>query len=116
MRIFNRHRLAMLAAMLLFAGCSSPTGPGPVTPTAAPDVTPAGARLSTAEVIRIAKAAVLRQGVDLRNFKEPDAHYEFTRKDKTWFVFFEGRVLKPGNSCSVYVNDQTRTAWFVGGE
>ena len=68
-----------------------------------------------AEVIRIAKQAAERQGADLRNYKEPKAHYEFTRKDKSWWVFFDGRVARLGNHFSVSVNDQTGETRFIGG-
>jgi hypothetical protein len=71
--------------------------------------------LSTPEAIRIAKQAAERQGADLRRYKEPEARYEFTRKDKTWLVSFGGRVAMPGNHFSVYVDDQTGETRFFGG-
>ena len=104
MSIFNRHYFALLAASLLFAGCSRSAH---VTHTSALDTKPEGARLSTAEVIRIAKQAATRQGADLRRYKEPEALYEFTRKDKSWWVSFDGRVAMFGNHFSVSVDDQT---------
>ena len=116
MRIFTRHSLIVLAVCLLVTGCSQLPHTASVTPLTAPDVAPKGAHLSKAEVIRIAKAAAVYHGVELRDFEEPEADYEFTRKDKTWFVFFNGRVLSPGNFFSVYVDDQTRETQFVGGD
>jgi len=113
MSIFIRHCFAVLAVSLLLAGCSHPA---PTAQTAVPDTKPEGARLSTAEVIRIAKQTAERQGVDLRRYKEPEAHYEFTRKDKSWFVSFDGRVAMPGNHFSVSVDDQTGEARFFGGK
>jgi hypothetical protein len=112
MSIVARLSLAVLAGALVFAGCSHPSRP---TQTAAPDTKPEGARLSTGEAIQIAKQAAERQGVRLRDYKEPEAHYEFTRKDRSWFVFFDGRVAMPGNHFSVSVDDQTGETQFFGG-
>jgi hypothetical protein len=112
MSIVARLFLAVLAGALVFAGCSHPPRP---SQTAAPDTKPEGARLRTAEAIQIAKQAAERQGVRLRDYKEPEAHYEFTHKDKSWFVFFDGRVAMPGNHFSVSVDDQTgKTQFFWG--
>ena len=66
-----------------------------------------GARLRTADVIRIAKQVAEQKGIDLHRYKEPEAHLEFTRKDKTWFVFFNGQEAAPGDHFSVLVDDQT---------
>jgi hypothetical protein len=112
MSIFNRHCCAALAALLALVGCSNPP---PTSQTIVPDTKPEGARLSTAEAIRVAKQAAELQGVDLRQYKEPEAHYELTRKDKSWFVFFDGRVAMPGNHFSVSVDDQTGETRFFGG-
>ncbi len=81
----------------------------------APGTKPAGARLSTTEAIDIAKRTAERKGVDLRDFHEPEAHYEFVFKNKTWFVSFQGLVPAIGNHFSVYVNDRTREAEFIPG-
>jgi|WetSurMetagenome_2_1015567.scaffolds.fasta_scaffold169566_3 hypothetical protein len=112
MSIFARQCFTVLVVSLLFAGCSHPPH---TTQAVVPDTKPEGARLSTAEAIRIAKQAAERQGIDLRRYKEPEAHYEFTRKDKSWFVFFDGRVAMPGNHFSVSVDDQTGETRFFGG-
>lgn len=42
-------------------------------------------------------------------------HCEFTRKDRSWFVSFDGRVAMPGNHFSVSVDDQTGETQFFGG-
>jgi hypothetical protein len=104
MSIFDRLCFTALVLSLLFAGCSHAPH---TTQTVVPDTKPVGASLSTAQVIRIAKQAAQRQGADLRRYKEPKAHYEFTRKDKSWFVSFDGRVAMPGDHFSVSVDDQT---------
>jgi hypothetical protein len=113
MSVIYRHCLTVLAAALVFIGCSHPPR---AAQTIKPVIRPEGARLSTAEAILIAKQTAERQGVDLKGYKEPDAHYEFTRKDKSWFVFFGGRVAKPGHFFSVSVADQTGEAHFHGGK
>jgi hypothetical protein len=97
----------------MLAGCSRPA---PKPQAVAPETKPEGARLSTAEVIRIAKQEAERQGADLGRYKEPEAHYELTRKDKTWFVSFDGRVAMPGNHISVRVDDRTGETRFFRGE
>jgi hypothetical protein len=74
-----------------------------------------GARLRTAEVIRIAKQVAEQKGIDLHRYKEPEAHFEFTREDKSWFVFFNGREAVPGNHFSVSVDDQTGETRLFGG-
>src|SRR5215204_3333476 len=109
MRIVSRFSLTVLAAALMFTGCAQQ--PHPIQASAA-ETKPAGARLSTAEAIRIAQQAAERQGANLSRYKEPKAHYEFTRKDKAWFVSFGGRVAMPGNHFSVYVDDQTGETRF----
>ena len=72
--------------------------------------------MSPAEAIRIAKQAAERQGSDLRRYKEPEARYEFTRNDKSWWVFFDGRVPMPGNHFAVSVDDQTGDTRFIPGK
>jgi hypothetical protein len=81
----------------------------------APDTKTEGARLTTAEAIRIAEEAARKEGVKLDNYKAPEAHYEYTRIDKTWFVFFDGKVTRPGNHFSVNVDDLTKETRFIRG-
>lgn len=59
--------------------------------------------------------AAEREGIDISRYNEPEAHYEFARKDKTWFVAFDGRVAMPGNHFSVSVDDQTGEAQVFRG-
>jgi len=112
MSIFVRHCIAFIAAALLIAGCSPPQQSPQATPS---DTKPEAPRLSMAEVIRIARATAERQGVHLQEYKEPEAHYEFVRKDKRWIVFFDARIARPGDHFSVSVDDQTGEARFHGG-
>jgi hypothetical protein len=113
MSSFIRYCFAALTVQLLATGCSQPPR---TTQAVAPDTKPDGARLSKSEVIRIATQTAERQGVRLQDYKDPEAHYEFTRKDKSWFVFFDGRVAIPGNHFSVSVDDQSGEPQFFGGE
>jgi len=112
MSIFKPLCLGLLAGALALAGCKhSPDA----TQTSALDVKPEGARLSAADAIRIAKQTAEHQGVALRNYKEPEAHYEFTRKDHSWWIFFDGRVAMPGNHFAVSVDDRTGGTHFIPG-
>ena len=79
-------------------------------------VGPSGARLTQAKVIRLAREAAEREGIKLDRYKEPEANYEFTRKDGTWTVFFDGKVPTPGNHFMVWVNDGTKKTKVMRGE
>jgi len=72
--------------------------------------------MSQAEVVRIAAGAATKYGYRLADYKDPQAHYEFTRKDRTWSVFYEGKVPMPGHHFLVWVNDRTGAARVVPGE
>jgi len=87
---------------LLVASCSQPK----------PDI----ARLSQADVFRLAGVAAVEQGYSLEKYKDPQAHYEFTRNDRTWGVFYDGKVPAPGNHFLVVINDRTGTARVMPGE
>jgi hypothetical protein len=113
MRIIARHFLVALALSLLFAGCSHPTTS--TAPTAS-DAKVDGARLSQAQVVRIAAEAATKHGYRLADYKDPEAHYQFTRKDKTWSVFYDGKVPTPGNHFLVVIDDQTGAARVMPGE
>jgi hypothetical protein len=112
MSIVTRSFYVVLTGSLMFAGCTQRPRP---TQASLSDIRPEGAHLTTTEAIRIARETAERQGVRLRDYKEPEAHYEFTREDQSWFVFFNGRVAMPGNHFSVSVDDQTGKAQFFGG-
>jgi hypothetical protein len=96
---FGRHTFAFLAGSFLLAGCLQTT-------RTATETRPAGARLTTAEAVQIAQQAAEKDGQHLGDFNQPEAHYEFTRKDRSWFVFFGGKELLPGNFFSVTVDDR----------
>lgn len=101
LRTLLRHTFVFVAASLIVAGCSA---------------THIGARLTTAEAVRIAEQAAEREGRRLSDYKPPKAHYEYTRKDKTWWVFFDGRVPMPGNHFSVSIDDQSGKTRLMPGK
>ena len=107
MNALARFALAALLVALALSGCA-------LTPhkaqAPAPAAKPEGARLSTAEVIRIARQTAELHGIDLGKYKEPEAHYDHTSRDGSWFVFFDGRVPMPGNHFGVMVDDRTGEA------
>ncbi len=113
MRIIARDFIGALAVSLLVAGCSHPT---PSTAPTASDAKADGARLSQAQVVRIAAEAATKHGYRLADYKDPEAHYQFTRKDKTWNVFYDGKVPTPGNHFLVEIDDQTGAARVMPGD
>ena len=108
MRILLRSTSALISALLIVAGCSRAT-------SIESEAHPAGARLTTAEALRIAQQAAERDGRRLSDYKPPEAHYEYTRKDKSWWVFFDGRVSMPGNHFSISIDDQTGKTQLMPG-
>jgi len=72
-------------------------------------------RLTKAEVIRLADAEARRKGYDLREFKRPEAHFNYTEKDDTWWVFYDGKVAAIGNHFSVTIEDKTKKLWLIPG-
>ena len=113
MSVSVRNSFTFLAAAFLLAGCSPPQHS---TQAIAPDAKAQDANLNTAEVIRIARETAERRGADLREFKEPEAHYDPTRRGKSWRVYFDGRTEILGRHFSVSVDDQTGEAHFEGGK
>ena len=112
MSIFCRHLVVALAILFLVVGCSHPTPPTATIPDTKPD----GAHLTQAQAVRIATEAATKHGYRLTDYKNPQAHYEFTRKDGTWSVFYDGRVPMPGNHFLVWVDDRTEEARVMPGE
>ncbi len=108
LRTLLPHTFVFVAASLIVAGCSHATH-------FESEVRPAAARLTTAEAVRIAREAAEREGSRLSDYKPPEAHYDYTRKDKTWWVFFAGRVAAPGNDFFVSVDDQSGKTRVIPG-
>ena len=109
MKMLWRHTFILVAASLMVVGCSHAKRVEPAD-------RPEGARLSTAEAIRIAEQAAERDGRQLSDYKPPVAHYEYTRKDRSWWVFFDGRVAMFGNHFSVSIDDQTGKTQLMRGK
>jgi hypothetical protein len=103
MNTFSRQFLAALTISLL-VGCSHPTP------------TRSGSTLDETEVIRIAADAATKHGYRLADYDAPRAHYEFTRKDQRWTVFYEGKIRAPGHHFLVWVDDRTRGSCVMPGE
>ena len=106
MRAAANLSLWLLAFCFVLSGCSkSEMAPGPK---------PEGARLSPSEVIEIAKIVGATNGMKLGDYKAPRVDFQAT-KQKTWSVFFDGRVPMPGNHFAVFVDDQTGEAHYSPG-
>jgi len=71
--------------------------------------------MTQSQVILAAGHAGQAAGYLLVDYEEPDAHFEFTDKDRTWSVFYQGRVASPGNHFLVVVDDRTAATRVVGG-
>ena len=96
---FTQLRLLAATMVLLVAGCAhSP-------------------RMSQTDVIRAASRAADQAGYKLASYQEPEAHFEFVRKDGSWSVFY---VMKPptpaGGHFQVWVNDKTGKTQVMPGE
>jgi hypothetical protein len=97
MIMFARFSLGVMPAVLLLSGCAH-------TP-----------RMTQPEVVRVAGQAGEAVGYSLTHYKEPEAHFEFTDKDRTWSVFYEGRELLPGNHFLVVIDDRTKATKVIDG-
>lgn len=74
-------------------------------------------QLTKDEVIQIAEATARSEGFDIQKYNVTRCHYEFTRKDRTWTVFFELKPpTPPGGHFAVSVDDQTKKATLMRGE
>jgi hypothetical protein len=105
MRFLTHHYVAVFAVSLFIIGCSRP-----IARSGAPD----GARLTTNEVVHIAKEMAVSKSIRLSDFYEPEVSYKST--NMSWFVFFKGRALIPGNFFTVDIDDQTKKTRYAGGE
>lgn len=99
--------LAIIAALVLAGACSNPPARAPAPAAPVGQGRPTGARLSRAEVLRIAEDAAIKNGHNLTNYGVPKVVYECIVQDRTWHVFYDGKVPMPGNHFSVLVDDLT---------
>ena len=110
-----RFSFVMAAMLILVAGCARCSHKnGSVT--AAADVRAHIARLSEVQAISIARHAAEREGKNLANYKDPEAHFEFIEKDQSWSILFDGKVPIPGNHFLVEVDDQTESTRVMMGQ
>ena len=73
--------------------------------------------LARAEVLQIAEATARSEGYDVSKYNMTACHYEFTRKDHTWTVFYELKPpAPPGGHFMVSIDDQTKKASLAHGE
>ena len=110
---FIRFSFIMATALVLVAGCARYSHEN--ASAAAADLRPHVARLSQAQAINIAKLAAEREGRRLIDYKDPEAHYEFIQKDRSWSIFFDGKVPMFGNHFVVVVDDQTKSTRIMPG-
>jgi hypothetical protein len=68
------------------------------------------------EVVALANREAQRTGRNLADYESPRVEYEYTEHDKTWTVFYDGKVKAPGNFFQVWVNDETKKCTLMPGE
>ncbi len=73
--------------------------------------------MSPADVVRLARRAATDSGYKLADYREPETHFEFVRKDRSWSVFFQMKPpTPPGGHFLVVVDDETGKTRVVPGE
>ena len=103
--------VAVIALYVLSPGCGCSHAPEAKDQSDLPKT-----HLTEKDAIRIAQETAKREGRNLAEYKLPEAHYEFVKKDKTWTVFFAGKVPTVGNHFQVWVDDGTGKATLMPGE
>lgn len=74
-------------------------------------------QLTRKEVLAIAEATAKAEGYELAKYNMTGCHYEFTKKDHTWTVFYELKPpTPPGGHFLVSIDDRTKKAIFHHGE
>ena len=98
----HKFSLLSVAVVTLILGCAR-----------SPQVT----RMSQAEVVRVSAGAATDAGYKLADYKEPEAHYEFVRKDGSWTVFYTMKPpTPPGGHFTVWIDDKTGKTQVMPGE
>jgi hypothetical protein len=73
--------------------------------------------MSQTDVVRAASRAAAQAGYKLTRYKEPEAHFEFVRKDGSWTVFYTMKPPTPvGGHFQVWVEDKTGKTKVMPGE
>jgi hypothetical protein len=76
--------------------------------------------LTEKQALALAAEQAIRSGYDLTRYEAPRIHYNFTKADDTWVVFYDpipdkqGRVAI-GDDFTVYVDNQTRKTELIPG-
>jgi hypothetical protein len=74
-------------------------------------------RLSQQEVVQVASRAATDAGYKIADYKEPEAHFEYVRKDGSWTVFFVRKPPTPaGGHFQVWVDDKSGKTQVMPGE
>jgi len=71
--------------------------------------------LTKSQAVLAASQAGQAAGYSLGDYEDPDVYFELSDKDRTWSVFYQGRVLRPGNFFLVVVDDRTTATRVVAG-
>ena len=97
----HKFSISFVAVVFLVVGCahSAPT------------------RLSQHDVVQLASRAATDAGYKIADYKEPEAHFEYLRKDGSWTVYFVRRPPTPaGGHFQVWVDDTTGKTQVMPGE
>ena len=91
-------RLTFVVGVVLMLGCSHTQ------------------RMTTSEVVRLAGTAATAAGFRLSDYREPDVRWELADRNRTWTVFYEGKVLLPGHHFLIVIDDQTGSTLVMRGQ
>jgi len=95
--------MVLAVASLALVGCSSPDKKA--------------TQMQEKEVVAIAETTAKAEGFDLAKYDMTGCHYQYTRQDGTWTVFFQMKPpTPPGGHFAVTVVDQTKKATLMRGE
>lgn len=73
--------------------------------------------LTKKQVIQIAEETAKSEGYDLQKYNMAGCHYQFTRNDQTWTVYYELKPPPlPGGHFFISVDDQTKKATLAHGQ
>lgn len=102
----HRFIILFVAVALLTVGCARST-----------HTRSTHTRLTQQEVVQVASRAATDAGYKIADYNEPEAHYDFVRKDGSWTVFFVRKPpTPPGGHFQVRVDDKTSKTRVIPGE
>ena len=78
------------------------------------------APLTEQQVVALSNAYAKAQGYDLAHYKRPSVHFNYTRADNTWVVFYDPIADKKGlvaigDDFTVYVENSTKKVSLIPG-